>query len=86
MDTTENFTCEKIEKQRMTSIDWINQNDPYIVQDNVDLLELERRYEALDIPHTTRRIIDDYIACIQSRQERMEPLIYYAGRADAAHI
>ena len=57
----------------------INQHDQDIIQDNADLLELERRYNSLHIPHTTKRIIDDYIACILSRQERMESLIYYAG-------
>ena len=83
MTTTEKLICEKTEEQMRQSIDWINQNDPDILQDNSDLLELERRYEALDIPHSARRIIDDYIACIQSRQERMESLIYYSGHRDA---
>lgn len=56
--------------------------EPDIAQDNADLLELESRYDALHMPHTVRRIVDDYIACILSRQERMESLIYYAGRND----
>ena len=59
LSTTERITCEKIEKQMRRNIEWINQNDPDIVQDNADLLELECRYEALDIAHGMRRIIDD---------------------------
>lgn len=83
MTTTERITCEKIEEQMRRNIEWINQNDPDIVQDNADLLELECRYETLDIAHGMRRIIDDYIACILSRQERMEQLIYYAAKKNA---
>ena len=60
----------------------INTHNSDIIQDNTDLLELEKRYNSLDIPYIMRRIIDDYIACIMSRQERMESLIYYAGRND----
>ena len=61
----------------------INEKEKDIIQDNADLLELAMRYEYLNIPYKDRRIIDDYIACILSRQERMETLIYYAGRKDA---
>lgn len=82
MENTECTLCAATEETRKLSMQHINQHNSDITQDNADLLELERRYEALDIPHTTKRIIDDYIACIQSRQERMESLIYYAGRND----
>ena len=61
----------------------INEKEKEIIQDNADLLELAMRYEHLNIPYKDRRIIDDYIACILSRQERMETLIYNAGRKDA---
>ena len=79
MNTTECTLCAEIEETRKHSMQHINQHNLDIIQDNADLLELERRYNSLHIPHTTRRIIDDYIACILSRQERMEALIYYAG-------
>ena len=82
MSTTEYTLCAEIEETRKYSMQHINQHNSDIIQDNADLLELERRYNSLHIPHTTRRIIDDYIACILSRQERMESLIYYAGRND----
>ena len=79
MNTTECALCAATEGTRKLSMQHINQHNSDIVQDNADLLELERRYNSLHIPHTSRRIIDDYIACILSRQDRMEALIYYAG-------
>lgn len=79
MENTECTLCTTTEKTRQLSI----QHNSDIIQDNADLLELEKRYNSLRIPHNTRRVIDDYIACILSRQERMESLIYYAGRRDA---
>ena len=79
MENTECTLCAATEETRKLSMQHINQHNSDIIQDNADLLELEKRYNSLHIPHTTRRIIDDYIACILSRQERMETLIYYAG-------
>lgn len=79
MENTECTLCAATEEARKLSMQHINQHNSDIIQDNADLLELEKRYNSLHIPHTTRRIIDDYIACILSRQERMESLIYYAG-------
>lgn len=51
--------------------------DEYICQDNRDLLELEQRYEKLDIPYQVRRVIDDYIACMRTRDERFGPAVLY---------
>lgn len=73
----------KTEKMRNESMKQINEKEKEIIQDNADIAELEMRYDNLNIPYKDRRIIDDYIACILSRQERMENLIYYAGRKDA---
>lgn len=81
LDTTERTVCAETEAVRKHSMKKINM-EPDIAQDNADLLELESRYDALHMPHTVRRIVDDYIARILSRQERMESLIYYAGRND----
>ena len=74
----ETMDVSMVEKQMDTKQN-IEAGDEYILQDNRDLEELERRYEKLDLPYAARRVIDDYIACILSRQERMESLIYYAG-------
>ena len=83
LKNTEAVSYGETEKMRNESMHKINQEERDIVQDNADLRELEMRYDHLDIPDKERRIIDDYIACILSRQERMEALIYYAGRIDA---
>ena len=53
--------------------------DKYIRQDNSDLAELDNRYEKLDIPYSVRRFLDDYIACIQTKYERLADLCYLAG-------
>lgn len=53
--------------------------DKYIRQDNSDLAELENRYEKLDIPYDVRRFLDDYIACMQTKYERLADLCYIAG-------
>ena len=70
---------EETEKMRKKRLKQINTENPDIIQDNADLLELERRYENLDIPSKARQIIDDYIACIQTRDERLSELCYIVG-------
>ena len=73
----------KTEKMRNESMKQINEKEKEIIQDNADIAELEMRYDSLNIPYKDQRIIDDYIACILSGPERMETLIYYAGKKDA---
>lgn len=72
-----------VEKTRIKSMIQINTDAAEIVQDNQDIEDLRKRYESLDIPEHSRNIIDDYIACILSREKRMEVLIYYAGMLDS---
>ena len=50
-----------------------------IRQDNSDLTEFENRYERLDIPYRVKRFLDDYIACMQTKYERLADLCYLAG-------
>lgn len=83
MNTTECTLCAKTEATRNKRMQQINQYNSEIIQDNADLLELEHKYDNLQLTLSERRVVDDYIACILSRQERMELLIYYAGRNDA---
>lgn len=83
----ENATEMKLEEKMMKLKEDISRKDAYICQDNNDLAELERRYEKLNLPHKVRRIIDDYIACIQTRDERLSELCYIYGtqeRTDTA--
>ena len=69
----ENIMDEKAEKI-MELAKKLETEDEYICQDNRDLLELEQRYEKLDIPYQVRRVIDDYIACMRTRDERFAQL------------
>ena len=69
----ENNIDEKAEKT-MELARKLETEDEYICQDNRDLLELEHRYEKLDIPYQVRRVIDDYIACMRTRDERFAQL------------
>lgn len=69
----ENIMDEKAEKI-MELAKKLETEDEYICQDNRDLLELEQRYEKLDIPYQVRRVIDDYIACMCTRDERFAQL------------
>ncbi|MBU5481673.1 hypothetical protein [Blautia sp. MSJ-19] len=61
-------------------------SDTYIQQDNGDLDYLEERYSSLNIPHVMRRVIDDYIACLESRNERYADMSYVAGMGDAISL
>ena len=74
----ENIMDEKAEKI-MELAKKLETEDEYICQDNRDLLELEQRYEKLDIPYQMRRVIDDYIACMRTRDERFAQLCCMAG-------
>ncbi len=64
----------------------VNENDSYIRQDNEDLKYLENRYDQLQLSHTVKRVIDDYIACIQTRDERYADLSYVAGIRDTINL
>lgn len=64
----------------------VDEKDAYIMQDNEDLRYLEGRYEQLNLPHTVKRVIDDYIACMQTRDERYADLSYAAGVRDTIDL
>ena len=72
---------EKMVEQRR-----VNENDSYIRQDNEDLKYLETRYDQLQLPYTVKRVIDDYIACLQTRDERYSDLAYAAGIKDTIDL
>lgn len=61
-------------------------SDKYIQQDNGDLDYLEERYSSLKIPYVMRRVVDDYIACLESRDERYADMSYMAGVGDAISL
>lgn len=52
-------------------------------QDCTDLDNLETRYMKLDLPISLKRIIDDYIACLDTANCRANDIYYMAGIRDA---
>ena len=76
----------KIEKMMQESRERMNTVDEYLRQDNADLEELERRYENLNIHSGVKRIIEDYMACMRSHEERVSELSYYSGIVDAIKL
>ena len=74
LELTENYEERlAVLKEKMSKV------DKYIQQDNDDLIELENRYDKLDISYGLRRFLDDYIACMQTKYERLADLCYIAG-------
>ena len=74
-----NELCEMELTGRYEEKPEISAADEYIRQDNSDLTEFENRYERLDIPYRVKRFLDDYIACMQTKYERLADLCYLAG-------
>lgn len=83
--TTRMIMLQNIEKM-VKEQDRVDEEDSYIKQDNEDLKYLEGRYEQLQLPHTVKRVIDDYIACMQTRDERYSDLSYTAGVRDTINL
>ena len=80
--TTKMIMLQNIEKMVMEQ-QRVDENDSYIRQDNEDL---EERYDQLQLSHTVKRVIDDYIACLQTRDERYSDLAYAAGIRDTISL
>lgn len=83
---TEVVIVNYIEKMMMERREKIIESDDYIRQDMDDLKELEERYANLKIPYMFRRVIDDYIACMESKSERYADLSYIRGMGDAISL
>lgn len=81
----QNHKLQNIEKM-VKEQQRVDEKDAYIMQDNDDLRYLEGRYEQLNLPHTVKRVIDDYIACMQTRDERYSDLSYAAGVRDTIDL
>ena len=60
--------------------------DEIYQQDEKDLEELSRRYLELNIPKQDRRLINDYIACLQTVDGRYADISYIAGMEDAIFV
>lgn len=82
---TRMIMLQNIEKMVMEQ-QRVDENDSYIKQDNEDLKYLETRYDQLQLPYTVKRVIDDYIACLRTRDERYSDLAYAAGIKDTIDL
>ena len=69
-----------ISRNKLMLKDTVYQNDLK------DLLELEERYEQLDLSRDHRIMINDYLACMQTVQARACDLSYMAGLKDAISL
>ena len=83
---TEVVIVNYIEKMLGERREKIIESDEYIRQDIEDLKELEERYASMKIPYMFRRVIDDYIACMESKSERYADLSYIKGMGDAISL
>ena len=72
-----------VEERRLNTMKQINNEVEYVVQDNSDLENLQLLYEKLPLSWHDRDIIDSIFCCMQSRNEMVEKLAYYAGMSDA---
>lgn len=73
---------KKIEKMRWAAEDKIYRKDEWIRQDNEELFVLEKKLNDLELSEKDRKIVDDYTACMESKQDRMGYLLYEAGMKD----
>ena len=68
------------------SIDALALADETYLQDSKAADELEERYNALNIPEKDRIVINDYIACLSTKEHKMRDLAYLAGVADSIKL
>ena len=74
---------KKIEKMRWRAEDKIYRKDEWVRQDTDELLGLEQKLNELELSDKERKVVDDYTACMESKQDRMGYLLYEAGMKDA---
>ena len=60
--------------------------DEIYLHDIEDEGELERRYTNLDLPDEQRILINDYIACVKTCDNRYSDISYMAGIKDAVRM
>ena len=59
------------------------ESDEIYLKDRADERDLERRYEELDITPKQRMLINDYMACAKTANQRYVDISYIAGIKDA---
>lgn len=61
-------------------------SDTTYLKDNEDERELEQRYMELNLTRRQRQLVNDYIACMQTVQNRYADISYLAGVKDTMKI
>ena len=74
---------KKLEKLRWRAEDRIYRKDEWVRQDTDELLGLEQKLNEMELSEKDRKVVDDYTACMESKQDRMGYLLYEAGMKDA---
>lgn len=68
------------------SVDTLALNDDVYLADCKAADELEERYNALNLPERDRIVINDYIACLATKEHKMRDIAYLAGVADSIKL
>lgn len=68
------------------SIDALALNDDVYLADSKAADELEERYNALNLPERDRIVINDYIACLATKEHKMRDIAYLAGVSDSIKL
>lgn len=74
---------KKVEKMRRAAEEKIYRKDEWIGQDEAELAYLERQLEELELSKEEQKVVDQYIACREDKEDRMGYLLYQAGMKDA---
>lgn len=64
---------------RWRAEDRIYRKDEWVRQDTDELLGLEQKLNEMELSEKDRKVVDDYTACMESKQDRMGYLLYEAG-------
>lgn len=68
------------------SIDALALDDELYKKDLADSEGLEERYNTLNLEEKDRIVINDYIACLMTREHTMRDIAYLAGVADSIKL
>lgn len=68
------------------NIDALALADETYLQDSKAADELEERYNALNLSERDRIVINDYIACLATKEHKMRDIAYLAGVADSIKL
>ena len=68
------------------SIDALALSDDVYLADCKAADEPEERYNALNLPERDRIVINDYIACLATKEQKIRDIAYLAGVSDSIKL